>query len=161
MSFDRKNYDYDMILNKSVPQIGDRFLTHRGLDCAWVQHNSNRLSNGSRRKVLLELRTDVPAVSMSGDNTSPHNAILAHLTRCVLLRFLSLVDVRYALAHVIGSVLPVLETINLQTGLAAVLVASVTLVTQMDGVAMKSDRFGHCVGWWEEEGWEFPRHGTR
>lgn len=76
---------------------------------------------------------------MRGDDPSPHNAVLAHYSSCVFLCLLSLVDIGDAFAHVIGCVLSVLDAIDFKSGLAAVLVATVAFVAQMDSIAVESD----------------------
>lgn len=96
---------------------------------------------------------------MWGDDTAPHDTILAHITRCSLLLFFRPVHVGDALTHVKLSVFAVLDSFNLKARLLAVLVATITLVTEMDTVNVEADGFRHCEDRQGCDGWRGRSNG--
>lgn len=101
------------------------------LDLARVEHDAETLANGGRREILAELGADDAIVAVRGDDATPHEAILRHLSLGVLLGLGGLVNVSDALAQVELGVLAVFHTLNLDARLLHVLVAAIALVADV------------------------------
>lgn len=115
-------------------------------DSAWIKHDTDALADGVCWQIFAELCANVAVVSMGGDNATPHDTVLAHGASWSLLVGQSLVDVCDALAHVEVGILAVLNALDLQPRLAAMLVASVALVAKVHGLAMQSHWLRHLGG---------------
>lgn len=80
---------------------------------------------------------------MSCNDTTPHNTVLAHCTGSSLLRLDCFVDICESLAQVVLSVLAIFDALDLNPRLSAMLVAAIALVSEMDGLDVKSDGSSH------------------
>lgn len=78
-------------------------------------------------------------VAVCGDDATPHKTILAHLSGSRLLQSFRPVDVRDALSQIEFCIVSVLDAFDLNARLAAMLVATVTLVTKMNALYVQSN----------------------